>query len=178
MRQDAKETPQALYNRALAVLALPNPDFSQVASLFQQAADSGLPRAQRSLGELYRDGRGVSKDSSIAFDLFRKAAVAGDSRAQANLGDMYVEGIVVKKDHKQAVEWFRKSAAQKDPSGQLALGAMYINGWGVKKDAKEALKWYREAAARTTSQSMDSPPIRQCLVRRMVRASPADWILR
>ena len=144
--QDGSPSPESLHTRALAILATADPDFSEAAALLKQAADKGLPRSQRSLGELYRDGRGVPKDPSMALALFRKAADAGDARAQAHLGTMYADGVVVNKDEKQAVNWYRKAAAQDDAYGQLGLGVMYMNGRGVSKDLKEAVNWFRKAA--------------------------------
>ena len=91
-------TPDALYMKALAILSGADPDFAQAATLLKQAADQGLPRAQRTLGGLYRDGKGVAKDDAAAVDLFRKAADKGDAIAQTDLGNMYMQGVGVQKD--------------------------------------------------------------------------------
>ena len=144
--QEAPLSPDALYSSGLAAMLPGNPDYAKAAEFFRKAADRGLPRAQRSLGEFYRDGRGVPKDLKEALKLFRKAADRGDALAQNNLGLMYGAGLGVKKNEKAAVKWFKKAAEGGDPSGQLNLGVMYANGRGVSRNPQEALRWYRAAA--------------------------------
>src|SRR6188508_3186139 len=88
--QDDSFSPEALYSRGLARLISPNSDFAEAARLFRQAAERGLPRAQRSLGELYQSGQGVAKDETEAVKWYRRAADKGDAKAQSDLGSMYV----------------------------------------------------------------------------------------
>jgi len=140
--QDTNLSPDALYSRGLARMIAPNQNFEEAAKLFRQAAERGLPRAQRSLGELYQSGQGVDKDEVEAAKWYRKAADKGDAKAQSNLGSMYFSGQGgLKKDEKEALKWFKKAADQGDVSGQLSLAAIYI-----KKDAAESVKWFRAAA--------------------------------
>jgi TPR repeat protein len=53
------------------------------------AANAGGAHAQTNLGNLYKNGRGVSKDYTAALELYRKAAKQGHVGAQANLAEMY-----------------------------------------------------------------------------------------
>jgi len=120
----------------------PNQDFAEAANLFRQAAERGLPRAQRSLGELYQFGQGVTKDEVEAVKWYRKAADKGDAKAQSDLGSMYFSGLGgLKKNEKEALKWFKKAAEQGDVSGQLSLAAMHI-----ARDPGESVKWFRAAA--------------------------------
>jgi TonB family protein len=140
--QDSSLSPDALYSRGLARTIPPNTDFAEAARLFRQAAERGLPRAQRSLGELYQSGQGVAKDDVEAVKWYRKAAGKGDARAQSNLGSMYISGLGgLKKNEKEALKWFKKAAEQGDISGQISLAAIYMT-----KDATESVKWFRAAA--------------------------------
>jgi TonB family protein len=143
--QDAA-SPESLYNRALLLTLQTKPDYTQAADLFRQAAERGLPRAQRALGELYREGVGVPRDPAEAAKWLRKAADKDDARAQSSLAALYASGQGVPQSDKEAVKWFKKAANGGDKSGQLALGVLYANGRGVSKDALEAVKWYRAAA--------------------------------
>jgi uncharacterized protein len=141
--QNTDLTSDALYSRGLARMIAPNQDFAEAANLFRQAAERGLPRAQRSIGELYQSGQGIAKDDVEAVRWYRKAADKGDAKAQSNLGSMYFSGHGgLKKDEKEALKWFKKAAAQGDVSGQLSLAAMYI-----AKDPAESVKWFRAAAS-------------------------------
>jgi len=144
--QEPVSSPEALYSRGLAATLPESQNYELAANLFRQAADRGLPRAKRSLGELYRDGRGVPKDLTEAVRLFRQAADQGDIVAQTDLGGMFADGLGVAKNEKEAVKWYRKAAEKNDISGQVALGVMYANGRGVSKNPREAIKWYRAAA--------------------------------
>jgi TonB family protein len=140
--QNTSLTPDALYSRGLARMIAPNQDFAEAATLFRQAAERGLPRAQRSLGELYQFGQGVTKDEVEAVKWYRKAADKGDAKAQSDLGSMYFSGLGgLKKDEKEALKWFKKAAEQGDVPGQLSLAAMHIT-----RDPLESVKWFRAAA--------------------------------
>ena len=44
------------------------------------------------LGFLYRDGKGVAKDTSKAVEWFEKATAAGHPEASRFIGDLYAEG--------------------------------------------------------------------------------------
>jgi len=122
------------------------PDYAGAFELLKQAADRGLPRAQRALAELYRDGLGVQKNMEEAVVWFRRSANGGDGRAQAILAGLYGSGQGVERNEKESVKWYKKSAESGDSLGQLSLGILYANGRGVRQDALAALKWYRLSA--------------------------------
>jgi len=140
--QDTNLSPEALYSRGLARTIAPNADFAEAAKLFRQAADRGLPRAQRSLGELYQQGQGVAKDEVEAAKWYKKAADKGDAKAQSNLASMYKSGLGgLKKDEKESLKWSRKAAEQGDVAGQISVAAAYMT-----QQPEEAIKWFRAAA--------------------------------
>ena len=114
-------SPEALYRRGLSRMTPLNSDYAGAADLFRQAAERGLPKAQRSLGELYRNGQGVPQDDTEAVNWFRKAADKNDLPAQADLGTMYANGRGVSQDDKEAVKWYRKAANKGNAEGQLGL---------------------------------------------------------
>jgi TPR repeat protein len=122
-------------------------DYAAALAVWQPLADGGNARAQNSLGTLYRDGRGVAKDESVAVMWFRKAATQGYAAGQNNLGVMYRHGRGgLPQDLIEAAQWYRLAAEQGLALAQNNLGYMYESGQGVPKDEAEAVRWYRKAA--------------------------------
>lgn len=99
---------------SLAKQYLDAADTSSALELFKKSAESGLPRAQSMLGDLYFSGRGVAKNYDAAAVWYSKAAALGDAHAQSRLGRMYVDGISVKHDIGLALSWLNKAAAAGD----------------------------------------------------------------
>ncbi len=120
---------------------------SQAVYWIRKSAEQGYDLAQLSLGSMYYDGEGVSKDDSQAVYWWRKAAEQGDADAQCKLGGMYYLGKGVTQDYSQAAYWSRKSAEQGNAGAQLLLGCMYYLGEGVTQDYSQAVYWLRKAAA-------------------------------
>src|SRR5688572_14610850 len=96
MQLNDRMMPAARQGFALLLLALAvvTPAAGQGTDLEKalQAAAAGDTQAQRMLGEMYRDGRGVKKDDGAAVQWFRRAAQGGDATAQFNLGLLYRDG--------------------------------------------------------------------------------------
>jgi TPR repeat protein len=118
---------------------------SAALSQYRKAAEGGFAPAQYTLGRMYNEGVGTTKDLREAAAWFRKAAEGGFAPAQYALGRMYYEGVGTAKDLREAAAWFRKAAEQNLPSGQYALGLMYQEGSGVPKDFSKAIALYRKA---------------------------------
>lgn len=123
-----------------------NKDFGESAKWFSKSAEQGNNRAQNFLGDLYRDGVGVSQDYAEAIKWYRKATDQGNLPAQVSLAWMYENGYGVAKDVTEAVKLYHSAAEKGNVVAQSNMGVMYESGIGVDKDNKEALKWYRKAA--------------------------------
>jgi TPR repeat protein len=146
-------------------------NLTQALSWLIKAAEQGHAEAENDLGVVYRDGHGLSKNSSDAARLIRAAAEKGLPEAQRNLGDLYAQGIGVPRDEAAAREWFRKAAEQGDDltrqglgfdpkvlerlradanagnvESQVRLARAYETGDTVAKDEAAAAKWYESAA--------------------------------
>ena len=121
-------------------------DYATALREFKPLANTGNAAAQYNLGQMHRDGEGVSKNYEIAVKWYRLAAKQGHVFAQYNLGAMNATGQGVPQDYKTAVKWYRLAAEQGDADAQYNLGVMYDNGKGVPKNFKTAMKWYRLAA--------------------------------
>ena len=115
------------------------------ATLFQEARQAGNASASVALGQLYRQGLGVSQDFKMATELFREAAVRGHARGQVQLGLNYEMGEGVAENWTEAISWYKKSAAQLDALGLHAMGRAYQFGIAVPQDRTLAVKFYEKA---------------------------------
>ena len=122
-------------------------DYVQGIQLFRQLAAKGHQWAQRRLGLIYAEGKGVPQDYQEAVKWFRLAAAQGNVPAQYSLGLAYEKGQGVPQDYQEAVKWYRIAAAREDEWAQTRLGSIYAEGKSVPQDYQEAVKWYRLAAA-------------------------------
>jgi uncharacterized protein len=73
-------------------------------------AEQGDAEAQFSLGRIYYNGEGVSRDDAEAVKWYRKAAEQGHTEAQLNLVEIYSYGEGVQQDFAEATNWYRKAA--------------------------------------------------------------------
>jgi TPR repeat protein len=151
-------------------------DLTEAAKWYTLAANQGHAGAQFCLGQMYRQGWGVTKNEEEAVKCLTKAAEQGHTGAQFWLGIMYQEGVGGTKDLKKAVEYYtlaakqehevahnclkdmackgnrealdnvREMAEQEYADAQFWLGWMYRQGRGVTKDLTEAVKWLTKAA--------------------------------
>lgn len=108
----------------------------------RQDAELGDAMAQYFVGQMYRKGDGVEKNSEQALSWYRKAAEQGNRPALYNLGWMYDSGEDVPKDLEKALFWYEKAAQQGDPYAPFNIGAMYYSGRDFPKDLQKALLWF------------------------------------
>jgi TPR repeat protein len=73
------EDGMAAYNRG---------DYVPAIRLFRALAEGGNAKAQGKLGEMYRRGKGVARNSLRAFVWLTRAAAAGDVDAKSELREM------------------------------------------------------------------------------------------
>ncbi|KAG0266075.1 hypothetical protein BGZ95_003113 [Linnemannia exigua] len=111
-----------------------------------EKASQGDKVAQNTLGEMYKDGRGVLQNNHAAMEWFLKAADQGCPFAQYNIGNLYLFGRGVTHDKVEAVHWHLKAAEHDHAAAQNKLGSMYRDGHGVLEDPSEAMIWYHKAA--------------------------------
>ena len=121
-------------------------DYKTALRGFKRLANKGNAAAQYNLGQMYRDGEGVSKNYKTAVKWYKLAAKQGNAFAQLNLGELYRQGQGVPQDYKTAVKWHRLAAEQGLAYAQHNLGEMYRQGQGVPQDYKTAAKWWTLAA--------------------------------
>ncbi len=129
-----------------AVNAYGRGDYSWAAKKFFSLSEGGDSRAQVWMGNLYKDGHGVSQDYAEAVKWYGKSAMQGNADGQMILGYMYHVGKGVAPDDAEAMKWYRKAAVQGHAFAQNNLGWMYETGQGVAEDYAEAAKWYGKSA--------------------------------
>lgn len=115
-------------------------------SLNEIAMAGGYLGAYHNMGNLYRKGLGVEKNSQKAFELFLYAAERGHPEDQGNVGYMYMQGDGIKQDYKSAKIWFERAAAQNWGTAFDKLGLIYLKGLGTKKDPRAAIENFRKGA--------------------------------
>ncbi|MDD9983994.1 MAG: tetratricopeptide repeat protein [Gammaproteobacteria bacterium] len=116
------------------------------AEILAEAAQ-GHAGAQRTIGELYEEGRDFPKDNDRAIRWYHLAAENGDAPTQLKLALAYSHGkLGMPRDEEEGARWCRLAAEQGHPHAQFILGLMYSLGKGVPAIATEAVRWYRLAA--------------------------------
>jgi TPR repeat protein len=129
-----------------ALAAYERGDFVQAMKMFRELADKGHQWAQRRVGLMYAQGRGVPQDDQEAVKWYRLAAAQGNTPAQYDLGLAYEKGKGVPQDYAEAVKWYRIAASREDEWAQTRLGSLYVEGKGVPQDFLRAYMWFHLAA--------------------------------
>lgn len=102
----------------------------------------------------YEKGKGVEKNTTLAFELYQKAAEMGLDSAQNKLGACYEDGVGVFSDKEKAFHWYQKAAEQGYAPAQANLSSCYSLGIGVPIDEKKAFKWTQKAAEQGNTKGM------------------------
>src|SRR3984893_16879364 len=141
----AQEARDGAVDRAIDS-ALRTGQYGQAAALLARMANSGNAEAQYQLASLYRSGRGVRPDETLAFKWMKAAAERGHMKAQFDLGSMYLAGRGVGRDIDQARIWLLKARAQGYPEASLLLSDLAAR---PPKDAQASLPAAPAAKDRT-----------------------------
>jgi TPR repeat protein len=126
--------------------ALKQKDFARARQECQADAQAGDKDCQSTLGYLYRNGLGVTKDHAEAVRWLRKAAEQGQTAGEEMLGDSFRLGLGVGKDYAEAFRLFSLSASKGSAWANNNLGNLYRYGQGVGKDVREAVRYYKLSA--------------------------------
>lgn len=121
-------------------------DYPTALEIWRDLADKGDLAAMRNVGQLYRLGQGVERDTTVAARWFERAADLGLANAQANLGALYLAGDGVEQDFRVAARWFARAAHQGHIVSQYELALLFEEGRGVERDPKIAQALIKAAA--------------------------------
>ena len=135
-------SPEELYVQAVELYDAE--DYEAAAAILTDMEPLEYPAALSLLGDCYRKGEGVEKDTDRACALYKLALEkdGNDARAQTGMGWCCENGYGVEKDEAEAYRWFMLAAEQGYPEAQNNVGWDYMNGSGVEKDEAEGFRWF------------------------------------
>jgi TPR repeat protein len=125
-----------------AVTAYQNQQYATALKLFEAAAQKGNREAQHTLGFMYRDGKGTTRNDAKAIAWYHKAAEQGYAPAEYNLGLMYARGEGAKANPAAAQKWFRRAADHGSVEAQVKLAEIAI----ADQKYEDAFLWFSKAA--------------------------------
>jgi TPR repeat protein len=120
--------------------------YAEAFKWYQRAARNGSAMAENSLGYLYDNGLGVTRDSKQAATWYLKAAQHHYPAAWFNAANCFEYGIGVTQNFAEAVHWYIKSAQSGDVEAQLKLANLYENGMIEGTEPEQGYAWLRRAA--------------------------------
>ncbi|MGD1922611.1 MAG: hypothetical protein ACFB03_00270 [Paracoccaceae bacterium] len=150
-----RDRARATYQVAKLIMAAdPSPtEARQAASLFQEAASSGLGAAAAELASLYESGRGVEQDYERAARFYRIAAVQQQPNAAFALARLYADGLVAAPNPGAAQQMARLGLIEmlgQASTGRcgalLAIARVYDRGHSIQQDQEVASAWYLASA--------------------------------
>jgi len=100
--------------------------------------NQGVAEAELFLGDCYRDGRGVDRCSTEAFQWYLKSSRHNSSNGQASLGVALLYGDGCKKNATSARSWLQQAAERGHAASQYIYGMMLEEGLGGPIDVKKA----------------------------------------
>jgi hypothetical protein len=108
-------------------------------------AKAGDATSQSSLGVMYANGSGISKDLKEAQKWLLKAAEQGNARAQRNLYVIYTNGEEIAVNKNEAIKWLLKAVDQNEPQALCFLGKEFITGDPLPEDGVRAASLFHLA---------------------------------
>ncbi len=111
----------------------------------RKIAEGGYTYAQCTMGDIYANGLGVTRNYAEAAKWYEKAS-SDNEEAMYYLGELYRQGLGVKRDYFKAVELYQRSSAAGNPQAERALGRAYFLGQGVDQDKARGMMLYESAA--------------------------------
>jgi TPR repeat protein/V8-like Glu-specific endopeptidase len=113
--------------------------YAEAFRYMRRAAQLGNANALASIGNLYRDGKGVPKDDNLALDYYQQALAAGYPYAQVLMGTVYfARGGTA--NYAEARRLFEAAGDFHEPDFYLA--EIHFQGLGVPKDYRLAADYY------------------------------------
>ena len=124
---------------------------------YERLAWEGNADAQTSLGYMYQQGEGVSRDLKKAIEWYEKAIEQEQPYALFNLGLMYANSNeYIAQDIEKAHELFLRSAIAGVDLAQYEVALMFEQGAGCTQNYSEAAYWYEEAAKRGHAEAFNN----------------------
>ncbi|RTE85503.1 MULTISPECIES: tetratricopeptide repeat protein [Gammaproteobacteria] len=113
-------------------------------------AQEGNEHAQRFVGFMYREGRGVRRDPQEGYKWYLRSAEQGNSDAMLQVAQMNLNGVGTPRNPHLYYQWNLTLATSGDytkkNTGLYNLGVAYQEGIGVPVNYRKALDYFVEAA--------------------------------
>lgn len=136
-------------------------DINKFTIVSNQAQTQSDAEAQFLLAEMYGHGKGVGRNSKLAYEWYQKAGVQGHKIAQHQLGvihyygsDRYFRDAGIEKNLNESFQWHLKSAKQGFAEAEYQVSLMYFGGEGTSVNKQKALFWEKKAADNSHIQAM------------------------
>jgi TPR repeat protein len=81
---------------------------------YQRAIQAGNTHAMNDLGHLYRVGKGLTQDDTLAMVWYQRSADAGYAVGMFNVGWMYQHSTTIGINYAKAIGWYNKAADKGD----------------------------------------------------------------
>jgi TPR repeat protein len=122
-------------------------DFQKAFLECKEDAENGAASCQTLLGNLYKEGNGVSQDNNLSLKWLNKAAEQEDPSGLEILGDSLLNGRNgIAKNIPRAYELFVKASKKGNNYADNQLGYMNRFGIHVPQNLNEALRYFQLAA--------------------------------
>ncbi len=109
-------------------------------------ASPGVAAAQLLLGQMLLEGRGITRDETIARGWIERAAATGSIYARVALAELLASGRGGDPNPAAALSLFLEAARNGHLGALYAVGAMYNGGHGIVRDDGLAREWLLRAA--------------------------------
>lgn len=122
-------------------------DYEKALKMFELAAGENYASAERALGWMYFQGKGVEKDETKGAKLLLRAYEQGveDAGLLYVVGQMFLYALYVEEDIVKGIQLLKDAADKKYDencsAAQCLLGQIYYEGKYIMRDLKEAEKW-------------------------------------
>jgi len=138
-----------------------------------EAARADYPMAYFSLGHMYANCRGVTRDYDLAIQSYEQAIERGVDHAAQELGEMYWDGLGVGRDRDRALSMWLDNAQDGNVFSHRALAEAFDEGVGVERDLERAF-FHHAVAARLFEQAQSLREAEFHLARRSALAHALD----
>jgi len=118
--------------------------------------ERGDGRACYALGQLFHQGKAVSKDDARASALYKKSCDSSDANGCASLAFAYEHGLGVTENRARAAELYRKACAGGNAVACHNLGLQLSPMSDLQKSTREDIPLYRKACTAGFAPSCDS----------------------
>lgn len=128
--------------------------FKEALPYFEKSSRGGCVPAIVRMGDMYRQGLGVTVDEKKAFELWNQAAKMNEPSVYEHLARAYENGWGVKVDEKNALALYTKAWNSGNRRIGPRLADMYLTAKGTPRDPTRAFEIYKVGAELGDGKSM------------------------